>query len=285
MAMITKKLIFGNCPVDVEQYEEIRDELLKFGLTSNQVKVFFYLGKFGSKTAIEISRSLRMPRTETYHLLSSLQSKGIVLSSFNHPTKFSSVPLDKAMVALINAESARLNSLKSSEPLLKTLWDKVPNLGAGSKDIEEEKFQVLRGGNQVNSKIIGMLSNTKNEFLILGCEKDFLRFYHADFLDIIKNNSIDYKLLTSTSEKAWYIFDDIDKSKVRQLDSSIKDNLCFLIKDEKEILIFVKNSQITNKEVTALWTNSESMIYSNILLFKNLWVNQSKFPVEQKISK
>ena len=285
MAMITKKLIFGNCPVDVEQYEEIRDELLKFGLTSNQVKVFFYLGKFGSKTAIEISRSLRMPRTETYHLLSSLQSKGIVLSSFNHPTKFSSVPLDKAMVALINAESARLNSLKSSEPLLKTLWDKVPNLGAGSKDTEEEKFQVLRGGNQVNSKIIGMLSNTKNEFLILGCEKDFLRFYHADFLDIIKNNSIDYKLLTSTSEKAWYIFDDMDKSKIRQLESSIKDNLCFLIKDEKEILIFVKNSQITNKEVTALWTNSESMIYSNILLFKNLWVNQSKFPVEQKISK
>jgi len=285
MAMITKKLIFGNCPVDAEQYEEIRDELLKFGLTSNQVKVFFYLGKFGSKTAIEISRSLRMPRTETYHLLSSLQSKGIVLSSFNHPTKFSSVPLDKAMVALINAESARLNSLKSSEPLLKTLWDKVPNLGAGSRDTEEEKFQVLRGGNQVNSKIIGMLANTKNKFLILGCEKDFLRFYHADFLDIIKNNSIDYKLLTSTSEKAWYIFDDIDKSKVRKLESSIKDNLCFLIKDEKEILIFVKNSQITNKEVTALWTNSESMIYSNILLFKNLWVNQSKFPVEQKISK
>ena len=285
MAMITKKLIFGNCPVDVEQYEEIREELLKFGLTSNQVKVFFYLGKFGSKTAIEISRSLRMPRTETYHLLSSLQSKGIVLSSFNHPTKFSSVALDKAMVALINAESARLNSLKSSEPLLKTLWDKIPNLGAGSKDTEEEKFQVLRGGNQVNSKIIGMLSNTKNEFLILGCEKDFLRFYHADFLDIIKNNSINYRLLTSTSEKAWYIFDDVDKSKVRQLESSIKDNLCFLIKDEKEILIFVKNSQITNKEVTALWTNSESMIYSNILLFKNLWVNQSKFPVEQKISK
>ncbi len=283
--MTTKKLIFGDCPVDVEQYEEIRTELLKFGLTSNQVKVFFYLGKFGSKTAIEISRSLRMPRTETYHLLSSLQSKGIVLSSFNHPTKFSSVPLDKAMVALINAESARLNSLKSSEPLLKTLWDKVPNLGAGSSDTEEEKFQVLRGVNQVNSKIIGMLSNTKNEFLILGCEKDFLRFYHADFLDIIKNNSIDYKLLTSTSEKAWYIFDDIDKSKVRKLESSIKDNLCFLIKDEKEILIFVKNSQITNKEVTALWTNSESMIYSNILLFKNLWANQSGFPIKQKISK
>jgi len=129
-----------------------------------------------------------------------------------------------------------------------------------------------------------MISNTENEFLVLGCEKDFLRFYHANFLDIIQNSSIDYKLLTSSSEKAWYIFDDIDKSKVRQLESSVKDNLCFLIKDEKEILIFVKNSKITNKEVTALWTNSESMIYSNILLFKSLWANQSKSPVEQKIS-
>jgi len=55
----TKKLTFGNCPVDVDKYQEIKEELLKFGLTSNQVKVFFYLGKFGSKTAIRNSSSVR----------------------------------------------------------------------------------------------------------------------------------------------------------------------------------------------------------------------------------
>jgi len=270
MGITAKKLVFGDCPVDVEKYDEIKEELQKFGLTPNQIKVFFYLGKFGSKTAIEISRSLKMPRTETYHLLTALQSKGMVLASFDHPTKFSSVPLNKAIFSLINAESERLNSLKKSEPILKNLWSKIPDLGNGLVD-QEEKFQSLRGGNQVNSKIIDMISRTEKEFLILGCEKDFLKFYHANFLDAFEHNSVDFKFLTAASEKSWYIFDDIDKSKVRKLPAGIKDTLCFLIKDEKEIILFVKKSNDTDKEVKAFWTNSESMIYSNILLFKNLW--------------
>ena len=283
--LATKKVIFGNHPIDVKKYEEIRDELLKFGLTSNQIKVFFYLGKFGSKTAIEISRNLRMPRTETYHLLSALQSKGMVVSSFNHPTKFSAIPFDKAMVALLNAESERLKSLKNSEGILKKLWAKIPNLGSSFNEIEEEKFQILRGENQVKSKIIDMISNAEKKFLILGCENDFLRFYRANFLEFFENSSIDFKFLTSTSENAWYIFDDIDKSNIRQVANSVIENLCFLIKDDKEILIFVQNSKIIQKEVIALWTNSKSLIYSNILLFKSLWSIQSESIIEQKISK
>ena len=43
MEQTTRKLTFGNCPVDVDKYQEIKDELLKFGLTSNQVKVFSIL--------------------------------------------------------------------------------------------------------------------------------------------------------------------------------------------------------------------------------------------------
>jgi len=270
MGITGKKLVFGECPIDVEKYDEIKDELQKFGLTPNQVKVFFYLGKFGSKTAIEISRSLQMPRTETYHLLTALQNKGMVLVSFDHPTKFSCVTLDKAISALVNAESERLNSLKKSEPILKKLWRNIPDLGEGVSD-QEEKFQTLRGGNQVNSKIIDMISRAENEFLILGCEKDFLKFYHANFLDAFENNSVNFKFLTAASEKSWYIFDDIDKSKVRKLPEAVQDNLCFLIKDEKEMILFVKKANGTNKEITAFWTNSESMIYSNILLFRNLW--------------
>ena len=271
MGITAKKLVFGNCPVDTEKYDEIKEELLKFGLTPNQVKVFFFLGKFGSKTAIEISRNLQMPRTETYHLLTALQSKGMVLASFDHPTKFSAIDFNKAVVALINAESERLNSLKKSEPILKKLWSAVPDLVHGHSDNVEEKFQTLRGGNQVNSKVIDMIARTENEFLILGCEKDFLKFYHANFLDAFENKKVDFKLLTAASEKTWYIFDDVDKTKVRKLPPNVKDNLCFLIKDENEIIVFVKSSKKFNKEVTAFWTNSESMIYSNTLLFRNLW--------------
>ncbi|MFB5609706.1 MAG: TrmB family transcriptional regulator, partial [Nitrosarchaeum sp.] len=38
--------------------EKIKNELINFGLTANQSKVFIYLGKYGAKTASEISKAL-----------------------------------------------------------------------------------------------------------------------------------------------------------------------------------------------------------------------------------
>ena len=68
-----------------------------------------------------------------------------------------------------------------------------------------------------------------------------MKFYHANFLDALEEHKIDYKLLTPVSKKSKYIFDDLKKSKVKKLGSSVKENLCFLIKDDEEVLFFIKN--------------------------------------------
>jgi len=265
---------------NAENFEKIKNELLKFQLTPNQINVFFYLGKFGSKTANEISKNLHIPRTETYHLLTNLQHKGMILASFEHPIRFSALDIKKAISTLLNTESERLNALKQSEPVLMELWKTVPASSENFDDVQEEKFQILRGGNQINSKIIDMISNTKKEFLILGCERDLLKFYHANFLDAIRNQSIDYKILSSTNENSLYIFDDMDKSKVKRLCSTIQENLCFLIKDNNEVLFFIKNESNNNREVTAMWTNSNTIIYSKLLLFKNTWSKSKSIPIQ-----
>jgi len=41
----------------------------------------------------------------------------------------------------------------------------------------------------------------KKECRILGSEKDFVKFYHANFLDVLEEQNIDYKLLTPISKK------------------------------------------------------------------------------------
>ncbi|MEK6831665.1 MAG: helix-turn-helix domain-containing protein, partial [Thermoproteota archaeon] len=77
----TQTSIFDSMP-DTQMYEyklsleKVQVELLQYGLTSNQSKVFIYLGKYGAKTAPEVCKALKLPRTETYHLLSALQNKG-----------------------------------------------------------------------------------------------------------------------------------------------------------------------------------------------------------------
>ncbi len=270
MAIIANNMQLGTFPVDKINYEEIRDALVSFGLTPNQSKVFFYLGKIGAKTASDIAKAVNVPRSETYHLLTALQNKGIVEASFQHPIQFTALPIKKAVNLLINTETERLNKLKKSGPILEEIWEKIPGATATEESEEEEKFKVLQGGNQVNSKIFDMILNAKKECRILGSEKDFLKFYHANFLDALEEHKIDYKLLTPISKKSKYIFEDINKTKVKQLCSSVKENLCFLIKDDDEVLFFIKNEG-NNKEMRAIWTNSETIIYSKALLFNNIW--------------
>jgi sugar-specific transcriptional regulator TrmB len=270
MGIITNTMQLGTFPVDKTNYEEIRDSLITFGLTPNQSKVFFYLGKIGAKTASDIAKAVNIPRSETYHLLTALQNKGIVEASFQHPIQFTALPIKKAVNLLISTETERLNKLKKSGPELEKMWEKIPGSTTTTEEEGEEKFKVLQGGNQVNSKIFDMILNSKEECRILGSEKDFMKFYHANFLDALEERNIDYKLLTPITKKSKYIFEDIDKSKIKQLCSSVKENLCFLIKDDDEVLFFIKNEG-NNKEMRAIWTNSETIIYSKALLFNSIW--------------
>jgi hypothetical protein len=38
-------------PVDKEEYEQVKEYFITFGLTPNQIKVFFYLGMIGANAA------------------------------------------------------------------------------------------------------------------------------------------------------------------------------------------------------------------------------------------
>ena len=270
MEIAPNTLQLGMYPVDRGDYEGVKEYLTTFGLTPNQIKVFFYLGKIGAKTASEISKAVNIPRSETYHLLTALQNKGIVDASFQHPIKFTALSIKKTIDVLLNTEIERLNKLKKSGPELEEIWEKIPSNTSDIEEKEEEKFKVLQGGNQVNSKIFDMILNAKNECRILGSEKDFMKFYHANFLDALEEHQIDYKLLTPISKKSKYIFDDLDKSKIKKLCSSVKESLCFLLKDDDEVLFFIKNEG-NSKEMRAIWTNSETIIYSKALLFDNIW--------------
>jgi sugar-specific transcriptional regulator TrmB len=272
----TQISVFDSTP-DTQIYEyklsveKVQAELSQYGLTSNQSKVFIYLGKYGAKTAPEVCKSLKLPRTETYHLLSALQNKGIVSATFQHPIQFTALPLSKAIWILVNSEKERIKSLEQMEKGLSELWENIPTFGS-IRDEVDEKFQMLQGANQIQSKITEMTDNFKDEFLILGSEKDFLKLYHGDFLESFVKSKQQFRLLSACSEKTVYIFDDLERKNIKKLAKDIQNNLCFFLKDDSELLFFTKNSNSTTAPF-AMWTNSQSMIYSMKLLFESLWVN------------
>ncbi|WP_428324345.1 TrmB family transcriptional regulator [Nitrosopumilus sp.] len=246
-----------------KSFEKIQVELEKFGLSTNQSKVYMFLGKYGTKTASEINQALKIPRTETYHILSTLQSKGIVSAMFGHPVKFTAIEITNAMTQIINSEKQKIRKLENQKTSLIKLWKTVP-VGNNEENIEE-KFQMLQGENQINSKINEM-TNTQKEILIIGNEKDFADFYHTNILDNIEKLK-KFRILT-TSTKINYVYENINKENVKVLPEQITDNLCYIIKDN-EVLFYLKNN--SKKESTAMWTNSSAMNYSKKLLFEELW--------------
>ncbi|WP_148680081.1 TrmB family transcriptional regulator [Nitrosopumilus maritimus] len=255
-----------------KSFEKIQIELEKFGLSANQSKVYMFLGKYGTKTASEINQALKIPRTETYHILSTLQNKGIVSAMFGHPVKFTAIEITNAMTQIINSEKQKIKKLENQKTSLIKLWETIPI--RTNEEKVEEKFQMLQGENQINSKINEMM-NTQEEVLMIGNEKDFANFYHTNILDNV-NELKKFKILT-TSTKTNYVYENLNNDNIKVLPEQIANNLCFIVKDN-EVLFYLKNN--SKKESTAMWTNSSAMNYSKKLLFEELWKKSMEFKNE-----
>ena len=251
--------------------DELKEELSKFYLTDNQSKVYIFLGKYGSKTAPEVCRALKIARTETYQLLATLQKKGIVLATFGHPIKFSALKLNKAVKTLVNTEKERVKSLEKQEEKIIKLWDSIPEFLKEKTDDSENRFQMLEGVNPINAKLNEMVSEAKNEIIVLGSEKDYLRLYHSDFLENITNKKCESKIITSCTDKTMYIFENIDKKQIKCMPANLKDEICFIMKDDEEMIFFTKKDGQALQSISAMWTDSKPLMYSMRLLFEFIW--------------
>ena len=252
---------------------QITDGLCRFGLTQNQARTYVFLGKYGPHSAPVIFKSLKLPRTETYHLLNGLQKMGIVSAIFGHPIRFTALPFSTALKVLVNSQRERLNILDKEGNELQEVWDQIPDLSNATlqTDEEEGKFQMLKGQTQIVNKITEIGAGAQKEFLVFGSEKDYMRFYHSNFLDSIKNSKVEAKLLTSCSTNTMYIFDKLGLARVRRIPEEATENLCFVVKDDEEVVFFVKNNSKESQDLLAVWADAVSIITSLKLLFKLLW--------------
>lgn len=267
--------IFDNDP-ESELYkhkltlEHIKNELINFGLTSNQSKVFIYLGKYGSKTASEISKALQLPRTETYHLVNSLQNLGLVTAELAHPTKYSVLEMKQAIETLVKQERQRINSLAVKEESLSKLWKQVPFFVVDTDESKSEKMQLLHGLGPIINKIKEMIDNSTEPFKIYGSIPDILRFYHSDVFDWLEESSNDFQMIISPFVKAPEFISELDKKNIRVVESDI-DSKCFLVNDKNEVLIFMRNATHPTRETFAWWSDSETLVAMMTSLFDLSW--------------
>ena len=93
----------------------------KFGFSSNQSKVYLYLSNMGTKTASQLSKTLDIPRTETYHLLKTLQEKGCIFRIYEKPMKFGAVSIEDFLEKWIISEKNKIKKLEDTLSVIKKL--------------------------------------------------------------------------------------------------------------------------------------------------------------------
>jgi HTH-type transcriptional regulator, sugar sensing transcriptional regulator len=250
--------------------EKIKNELINFGLTKSQAKVFIYLGKYGSKTASEIAKALQLPRTETYHLVNSLQNMGLVVAELSHPTKYTAMDMREAVATLVKQEQDRIDVLANKEESLSELWKEIPFFAVETDESKSEKMQLLHGTGPITNKIKDMVGSSSEEIKIYGTVSDLLRMYHSDVFDWIETAPSNLKMVVSPLNKTPEFLSEMNSDSIRAMPSN-SENKCFIVNDKKEVLIFMRNATHPTRQVFAWWSDSETLVDMMSSLFELSW--------------
>jgi sugar-specific transcriptional regulator TrmB len=250
--------------------EKIKNELIGFGLTKSQAKVFIYLGKYGSKTASEIAKALQLPRTETYHLVNSLQNLGLVVAELCHPTKYTAMDMREAVSTLVKQEQDRIDILANKEESLSAMWKEIPFFAVETDESKSEKMQLLHGNGPITNKIKEMVNSSTNDIRIYGSVPDLLRMYHSDVFDWIESAPTNLQMIVSPLSKTPEFLSEMNSDSIRAM-SSNSENKCFIVNDKKEVLIFMRNATHPTRQVFAWWSDSETLVDMMASLFELSW--------------
>jgi sugar-specific transcriptional regulator TrmB len=250
--------------------EKIKNELIGFGLTKSQAKVFIYLGKYGSKTASEIAKALQLPRTETYHLVNSLQNLGLVVAELCHPTKYTAMDMREAVSTLVKQEQDRIDILANKEESLSAMWKEIPFFAVETDESKSEKMQLLHGNGPITNKIKEMVNSSTNDIRIYGSVPDLLRMYHSDVFDWIESAPTNLQMIVSPLSKTPEFLSEMNSDSIRAMPSN-SENKCFIVNDKKEVLIFMRNATHPTRQVFAWWSDSETLVDMMASLFDLSW--------------
>jgi len=213
---------------------------------------------------------LQMPRTETYHLVNSLQNMGLVTAELVHPTKYSAMEMKQAIETLVKQEQQRINTLAGKEESLSKLWKEVPFFVVETDESKSEKMQLLHGMGPIINKIKEMTETSTDSIKIYGSIPDVLRLYHSDVFDWIDESSSELQMVISPLSKTPEFISEIDSKKIRAITSD-SDKKCFIINDAKEILIFMRNANHATRQTFAWWSDSETLVDMMSSLFDLSW--------------
>jgi sugar-specific transcriptional regulator TrmB len=272
--------------------ENIRKFLKNFGLTEKEAEVYLFLAKRGTSRSGEIVKGMRAHKGEVYRVLKSLQTKGLVESTIEFPTRFTAVPFETALDSYIKVKRQEVAFVENARQELLEDWKSIRITGMG---LPLEKFVVIEGNRRIYPKFLQMIQETRNQLLAVSTVGGLLRADQFGLFEAIYSNpwksKIKFRFLTELSRKnlnpVKTLLEKLPKVgfdfKGRNPELGLQLSPQMVIRDEEEILLFItpKDASAPERKDQCLWTNCKAIVQSFSVVFEDLWRNSTD--IEKKV--
>ncbi len=267
--------------------EMLIKELMAFGLTGNEAKVYLALLQLRKSNARAIGRLSNIPRQEIYRVLPRLEKLGMVEVIIGKPTKFLAIDPKVVLSELIESEqevlSKRISELRVKRSILEKELKKVEGLSAGLVRPEPVRFALISGQHLVDEKIQEMLEDAASEVLWMVPKFEIKRaiFYDRDkMLRRCAQRKVKVKIITEMDEKNTEEINRLGRfCEIRHTPGVTS---LITIVDDKELIIgsaLYTGEDLTSGElVHKLWTNDSGHIKIMRVFFEKVWIDST--PVE-----
>lgn len=250
---------------------EIHKLLSNFQLNKNEINVYLFLNRFGAQKASRVSENLGITRSETYKILRRLESQGIILRLVEKPYKYLAISLEDIFDMFIQKKYHQVKKIELQKTKLIDQWSSMNK--PVTTEITGMVFQVLEGTNQIFIKIKEMFDSSKQRFIMATADDILLWLYNTPLFELFEEKNlggspVDCKLITNNSDISQFVLNDVNKDAfdfALVKDWSIPG---FFISDDNEIILLIRNGI---EELYAMWTNYDSLVKSNQMLFSLIW--------------
>lgn len=232
-----------------DQTDILTTTLMRFGLASDEARIYLHLLEKGPLSALTISREIHMARTRVYRILDKLEAKGIVKQKFDTlGLKFTACPYTQLELLLADRQS-ELDSLKGTLP---TLFHQLEGLAhsqsAGSKVFYHHGIDGLK-------HVTWNSLRAKGDLLIYEVSATMNAFLSSDFSEKVRQELAGRKI------------------HVRQLTNLTQ------IEAYTKVTELVRNWRVRHVSPKELTIKSEVLIYNDVTAFYH-YIDKDIFCVE-----
>jgi sugar-specific transcriptional regulator TrmB len=254
--------------------ERVTNRLLDFGFDRVEAEAYLFLLRAGFCPASLVARKLGINRMKAYRILKALEERGLVEVIIGRPVKFVATPIKEALDQKIEEVRVKVSGLEKSKEDIMEYWKNLTN---GVKpSVEEPRFRIFQGRQQVYDLILKMFENAKVEIRLITTGNDLDRLFLSGMDDKLKDlvdDGVRTRVLTQVDEQMLESLENyLGFAEIRHI--PFPTTMRFIIIDESEVLTTFAmddSMSMTTQRDIGLWTNAINYVKAMKTFFDAQW--------------